>query len=227
MKFALSLPAVALPIFLSAASTGFASAYYTISPGQEAIISFHFDGPPIQEQRLPNLLEFLIGGGTPLSVTSTTYSLYDGNTFLGGETRTGMSNIAGEGFRSFDNAITNYLFGPDVAVDFSSIRAGTIQGRLIYAPSFTNPSPGDYENIEFELYLINQTSTSGGWVEPNPIIDSIQIVPEPGTSALAVIGVLGLIMLRKPAEIRHDAAEPSPRKSLSIGTEARVTGMRT
>jgi hypothetical protein len=194
MKRLLSLRALVLFLFLAIASTGSAVTYYTIKPGEEAIISFHFDGPPIMGGRLPNLLELLIGGGTPLSVSSTSYSLYDGNLFLGGVTRPGMFSVGGEGFRSSDNPITDYLFGPDVPVDFSSIRTGTIQGKLVYTPSFTEPAPADQENIEFELYLINQTSISGGWVEPNPIVDSIQIVavPEPSTAALALMGIFVL-----------------------------------
>jgi hypothetical protein len=195
MKLALSLHAIVLPVLLSFTGTGSAATYYTINPAEEAIISFHFDSPPITGGRSPNLLEFLIGGGAGISVTSSTYSLYDGNSLLGGKTQASWFGY-GQGFRSFDNPITDYLFGPDIPVDFSSIRAGTIQGKLVYTPSFSNPPPGDHQNVEFELYLINQTSTSGGWVEPNPIVDSIEIVsiPEPSTVALTFTGALMLVL---------------------------------
>jgi hypothetical protein len=194
MKLAGWLHTLPLAACLSFGNTAAAVVYYTINPGEEAIISFHFDAPPIQGGREPDLLLLLIGGSTALSLSSTTYSLWDGNTLLGSLLRTDMTSFNGQAFRSFDNPNPGYLVGPSVPVDFSSIRAGTIQGRLVYTPAFTSPAAGDHANIEFELYLEQQISWSSGWLEPDPIVDSIQVVqiPEPSLTALAAVGLLAL-----------------------------------
>jgi hypothetical protein len=173
--------------------------YHQLSPGEQAVISFHFNGSPSIGGRQPDLLVLLIGGNTPLSLSSTTYSLFDGDTLLGSIERGDANSYNGQAFRSFDNPATGYLVGPSVPVDFSSIRSGTIAGRLIYTPSFTGPAQGDHATIEFELYLLQQSSYSGGWVQQNPTIDSVRIVqvPEPGAAGLLALALCAALVRRR------------------------------
>jgi hypothetical protein len=158
----------------------------TFTPGEQAIISFHFNGPTSLSNRTPNILVLLPGGGLGYHETSTTYSLYDGNNLLGSVTRTGDSSFNGQAFRSFDNPFSFYLVAPSVPVDYSTILSGQITGRIVYTPHYTNPDPSDYAHLEFELLLLQQTGLSGGLLTMPPIIDGVQIVavPEPRIALL-------------------------------------------
>lgn len=195
MKLTRSLHLVALAAVLSFASPGFAVTYYEIYPGQQAVISFHFNGAPIADDIVPDVLVLLIGGNTPLGLIPTTYSLFDEDTLLGSVRRPG-AGFDGQSFRSFDNTFRSYLYIPSVPVDFSSIRSGEIQGRLFYAPEFTNPAPGAHATIEFELYLWKQTGESTGLVTQRPTVDSIQIIPipEPAATAILTVGFIGMFL---------------------------------
>jgi len=184
-----AFPAAALAAVLAFACPSSAATYYEIYPGQQAVINFHFNGAPVTGGIVPDVLALLIGGNTPWGLIPTTYSLFDGDTLLGSVRRPG-AGFDGQAFRSFDNQFHSFLYIPSAPVDFSSIRSGDIQGRLFYAPEFTNPAPGDHATIEFELYLWKQTSEQGGLITQHPTVDSVQIIPipEPTASVLSVAG---------------------------------------
>lgn len=188
----------AMVLALAFTGPSFAVTYYEIYPGQQAVINFHFNGPTVTENIVPDGLALLIGGNTPWGLTPTTYSLFDGETLLGSVRRPG-AGFDGQAFRSFDNLFNSFLYIPSVPVDFSSIRSGAIQGRLFYAPEFTNPAPGAHATIEFELYLWKQTNEQGGVVTQHPIVDSVQIIPipEPTAPVLAVVGFATLCWARR------------------------------
>ena len=189
MKFVLSLTAV-----FCFAHSDLAQNYYTLYPGQEAIISFHFDGPTIVNGVVPDVLAVEIGGGVPFGshISGTEYSLMDGNTVLGTAVRSGLYSFGGQAFRALDNALPGYTPAPSAPVDFSSIRNGSIQGHLLFEPLFTNPTETDWVQAEFEFYLMKQYDYSSGRRAPDPIIDSIQIVsvPEPSSVALLATAIL-------------------------------------
>jgi len=99
-------------------------------------------------------------------------------------------SFSGQAFRALENPFPAYVRAPSVQVDFSSIRDGSIQGRLIFEPIFTNPTESDYVRAEFEFYLLRQAGYGSGNLAAVTIIDSVQIVtvPEPSVVALLTAG---------------------------------------
>jgi hypothetical protein len=181
------------------ASSGLAQNYYTLLPGQEAIISFHFNGPTIVNGNVPDLLALEIGGGVPFGshISGTAYSLLDGTALLGTATRSEPYSLAGQAFRSLENPLPGFTPAPSVPVDFSSIRDGSIQGRLVYEPLFTNPTTDDWVEAEFELYLLRQYDYNSGSRMPDPIIDSVQVIAVPEPSAAALIATALVFAVRR------------------------------
>ena len=195
MKTALKLAA----IFCFAGSS-LAQNYYTLLPGQEAIVSFHFNGSTLANGNVPDLLAVEIGCGVPFGshISGTAYSLLDGTTLLGTVTRSEPYSLAGQAFRSLENPLPGFTPAPSVPVDFSSIRDGSIQGRFVYEPLFTDPTADDWVEAEFEFYLLKQYDNNGGSRMPDPIIDSVQVIAVPEPSAAALMAVTLVFTVRRP-----------------------------
>ena len=176
------------------ASSSLAQNYYTLLPGQEAIISFHFNGSTIVNGNVPDLLALEIGCGVPFGshVSGAAYTLLDGTTLLGTATRSEPYSLAGQAFRSVENPLPEFTPAPSLPVDFSSIRDGSIQGRVVYEPLFANPTADDWVEAEFEFYLLRQYDYNGGARMPDPVIDSVQViaVPEPSAAALTATALV-------------------------------------
>jgi hypothetical protein len=204
MKISIARQIIVLAAVLSSSSPGSAVTYYEIYPGQQAVISFHFNVAPATDSIVPDVLVLLIGGNTPFGLTPTTYSLFDGDTLLGSGRRPGDGDD-GQAFRSLDNPFNSFLYIPSVPVDFSSLRSGEIQGRLFYAPEFTNPAPGAHATIEFELYLWKQTSEHGGMVTQHPTVDSVQIIPIPEPTA-PLFCAIGMVVVALASRRRAGSA---------------------
>ena len=189
MKLLLKLAAISC-----VATSSLAQNYYTLLPGQEAIISFHFNGATMVNGNVPDLLALEIGCGVPFGshVSGAAYSLLDGTTMLGAATRSEPYSLDGQAFRSLENPLPGFTPAPSVPVDFSSIRDGSIQGRIVYEPLFTDPTAGDWAEAEFELYLLRQYDYNSGSRMPDPIIDSVQVIaiPEPSAAALAATALV-------------------------------------
>jgi hypothetical protein len=186
--------------------TGSSQVYYPIPPGDEAVISFHLGSPTPGVDH--NLLYLGAYGTTIATLTSTSYSLYDGDSLLATTIRPGMDSMTGQAFRSFDNSMPGYVSGPSIPTDFTSIRDGSIKGLLIFEPIFTNPAKGDQIAVGFDMQLVEQVSFNSGSAFQAPIIDSIQIVtvPEPSVLALTVIGlgcVISANITRRPPRRWH------------------------
>jgi hypothetical protein len=145
---------------------------------------------------VPDTLEFCLGNVVANKYTSISGSLYDNNTLLGIHTYSDFGEYTGplslspaSTWKSSESVFT--FFEPAV-IDFSSIRNGTINGRIDCTIK-TGSMTIDFTSVN--LFMIQANKSNGGHPSyPDPVITSISIVPEPASALL--IGA-GLIFIRK------------------------------
>lgn len=119
-----------------------------IHAGEQAVIEFRFEAPPVAENGEPVNFLILMAGGSYLNFTGQSrlyQTLLDGNTTLAvreAERGGGLKGVFVDETHPWEG----------VSLDFSSIQDGSIQGRLIVRPEFDQP--GTQSRIRFSGRLI-------------------------------------------------------------------------
>lgn len=149
----------------------------TVNGGESLVLKFHQpDVPPAST----DTLSFTTGLQPPVAFDGSSYSLYDGAALLGS-----VENFSTGIFARFVKPGITIDYAAWVNVDFSSILAGTLAGRLVVTPRGT---------ARFVAPIIETFQSSGGGDSSTfrrMIIDEAfaaptASVPEPGTLALAI-----------------------------------------
>jgi hypothetical protein len=171
-----------LSTFIALLLSTVAHAQLDIHPGEKLVIEFGFSAPPTASGQPLDLLRFSAGGSFNDFNGSLTFNLYDGSTLLGTATTT--------------DHVTTWQFAPSTGdwinthttvIDFTSINAGTIQGRFELIPTFINPvsstsvSPSSYD-------IITGDAIGTGMYNPGSAATNVSAyvtaIPEPGTAGL-------------------------------------------
>jgi PEP-CTERM motif len=173
-------------VFLSAVSgTAFAALIdITVHDGESLVLKFHQPAVPPAET---NVLDFSYGVQSPNSVTGSNISLYDGASFLG------IFNGPFQNGAKFATADASPFLSNSAVVDFTSILAGTLQGRLITTPEFSSSSGSlRYLAPSIVTYQIfNLSMTLQTLIIDEAYAAPTASVPEPATAWLLLAGIVG------------------------------------
>lgn len=132
-----------------------------IFPGEEAVIHFRFQEPPVSDEGPVNFLAFAAGGS---------YVDFLGDSLIEQTVRDGNTPLAvREAFRH--NGMTGLFVSEDspwsgVEMDFETISDGSIEGVLVVRPTFEAGS--DQSRIRFRGRLVTGTATGENSFAPGP-----------------------------------------------------------
>jgi hypothetical protein len=120
--------------------------------------------------------------------------LYDGNNLLGTVLQTNTDLSAA--FRTPSSPWTN----DSAIVDFSSILAGTLNGRLVVTPQFASPS-GFVRYISRVVTTVDATGqdTFVAASQRVAVIDAAFAIPEPASARMVVIAFCSMWPRRRMA----------------------------
>ncbi len=168
-----------------------------LSAGQVLRIEFSTTPPTVPET--PDVLYVFLGEIDRLEPYDfMTGSLYDGDDLLG--TSNSENGCCGTGLRSnFPAPVTwkgpgspwDFPAGDPATVDFTTLLNGSIRGRIDIS---INAGKLDLSLDAVAVRWIAANSANGGSsIPPDPVIESVSIVPEPGSAVLMMgLGVWGM-----------------------------------
>jgi hypothetical protein len=185
-----TLITVAISLLPVVSRTTLAAIDVRVDPGQRLVLEFHQDGlPPLGTDTLT-----FGSGAASFFLTGNQFSLYDGNNLLGTVLQTNTDLSAA--FRTPSSPWTN----DSAIVDFSSILAGTLNGRLVVTPQFASPS-GFVRYISRVVTTVDATGqdTFVAASQRVAVIDAAFAIPEPASARMVVIAFCSMWPRRRMA----------------------------
>jgi len=173
---------------LSAAAPGFA---LSIGPGQRIEAPFSLTAPATGA----NTLTFNLVSVAALGVTTMTVELYDGATLLGS-----VSHVPVNGSVGFvDTGAGSQWNTNAVEADLSSVRAGTIAGRIVVRPDFGAASAFSAEVSPFTSFAVGDGTGSNSILPIAGVLNVGEefVVPEPAAAALLLAGAAVWLLRRR------------------------------
>jgi hypothetical protein len=185
-----TLITVAISLLPVMSGTTSAAIDVRVDPGQRLVLDFHQDGIPP-----PGTDTLMFGSGAAsFFLTGNQFSLYEGNNLLGTvvQSNTNLSTA----FRMPSSPWIN----DSAIVDFSSILAGTLSGRLVVTPQFSSPS-GFVRYISPTVTTVDATGQNSFTAasQRSAVIAAAFAIPEPASAPMLVVALCSMWPRRRVA----------------------------
>jgi hypothetical protein len=142
--------------------------------------------------------------------TARTGALFDGATLLGTGSTTSFGNHVGalslSPARSWRSPTSVWNFDNPAVADFTTVANGTINGRIEFAIA-TGAMDINLNNVSLGMgraFQANAFTNSN----PQPVVTSVQIIPEPAALSATLPAAGGLLLSRRRRVRHRDAAAP-------------------